>query len=493
MNILNLPKKTSFILILILVVFFLKGVLLSSSFGIFGGQDEARHYNTIQHLAEPDGIVRNQQKPDIQDRETFAQYNFSEEILGVATATGIDALKTDIFNTNKFTMSYIGENEDLINEKNWKPYNLTTPIDAAYGGIQLYHKFATIFEQLLSNQTMLVRFYVIRIISVLLGALLVWFSFLIAINIGLSEKKALLIAAIIAFQPRFSIYFSSINYDVFLIPMFTLFTLTGILMLKQGLTLKNIILFIISISIAISVKTTGYITLVPLAFLLTFLFYKKIQHQNRHIRNAFYFFTTIAFFGLIFFLTNHIPNKGTNFFEILTTIKNYIDKSLTMGRFALSSRTYWGTLGWTNSWLMDNITNLIWFIQTFSVIGLGIIFFSKTKYPKHLPEKKYLIFLIGMIIALQLGIRTADWAGYSNSGSLDIGTPGRYFLPNLAAHIILVFVGLGMLFEWLSLKFKLRAGTGEKLLDWSLIASLILMFSFSTYLIFNVIIYRFYL
>ena len=46
-------KNPTFVLILILGVFFLKGVFLATIFPIFGGQDESRHYNTIQYLAEP--------------------------------------------------------------------------------------------------------------------------------------------------------------------------------------------------------------------------------------------------------------------------------------------------------------------------------------------------------------------------------------------------------------------------------------------------------
>jgi hypothetical protein len=106
--------------------------------------------------------------------------------------------------------------------------------------------------------------------------------------------------------------------------------------------------------------------------------------------------------------------------------------------------------------------------------------FSKRKFD-YLPEKKYIIFLIGVIIALQLGIRFADWRAFSVSNRLNLGTPGRYFLPNLASHIILVFVGLGALLR------------KEKYFNLTLLFGLISMFAFFMYIIFDLVIPRTYL
>ena len=86
-----------------------------------------------------------------------------------------------------------------------------------------------------------------------------------------------------------------------------------------------------------------------------------------------------------------------------------------------------------------------------------------------------------MIVALQLGIRVADWNVFAHTGSLDLGTPGRYFLPNLASHLVLVFVGLGMLL-----------GTRERL-KIVLLCGVVLMCFFSTLVTFDLILPRFYL
>jgi hypothetical protein len=64
-----------------------------------------------------------------------------------------------------------------------------------------------------------------------------------------------------------------------------------------------------------------------------------------------------------------------------------------------------------------------------------------------------------------------------------LGTPGRYFLPNLASHILLVGAGLGALLA----SFK-----KEKYFETTLLTLLIGMFAFMMYLTFDVIILRFY-
>jgi len=70
---------------------------------------------------------------------------------------------------------------------------------------------------------------------------------------------------------------------------------------------------------------------------------------------------------------------------------------------------------------------------------------------------------------------------FMSTHALDLGTPGRYFLPTLASHVILVFAGLGMLLG----KRRYFKNT--------LIGGIILMFFFSLYLTFDVILPRFYL
>ena len=488
-------KKPSIILALILAVFFLKGVFLAILFPIFSGQDEARHYNTIQYLAEPKNAVLNTEKDprtnnnSLVDKDNFDTYNFSEEIQKVSAAANVNILRGDIFNTQIFSDNFDGQNEGAINSNDWKPYNYYSNPDIASGGYSLYHKIASQIEKFFSAQNMLVRFYLIRIFSVLLGAFAILLSYFIAKTIGFSSKHALLLAAIISFQPKFSIYFTNINYDVLLIPMFFLFTLAGAYALKKGLNWKNLLLLIFSIVVAVQTKPTGYILAVIFIALIAYLLYEKVRLKTKRLKYSIYGLSFFAFFSIVYYLYSHFLVTSLSLGETITSISDYISRTITFSKFVLPSETYWGTLSWTNSLILNNVTNLIFIIETAAIIGLGPLLFSKKlslKYPNFLPAKKYILFLIGMLAVLQFGIRTADWHVFNQIGGMkmSLGTPGRYFLPNLAAHIILVFTGIGALLAY----FK-----KEKYFDYSLITGLILMMTLMLYTIFDVMLLRFYL
>ena len=473
-------QKTKFILVLILATFFLKGVFLTAIFPIFEGQDEARHYNTIQHLLQPKSVEKNDPREITKNNKIFADYNFSEEILKAGTAAGLDSLRSADYNKIEYSDSYDGQNEAEINKHGWLPYNFWTYPDMV-SNTQFYHKVSSLIEKFFSNQSILVRFYLIRIFSVLLGTAVVLFSYLIAKAIGFSAKHSLILAAIISFQPRLSIYFTNINYDTLFVLLFIVFTYAAVLALKNGLNWKNLILLIASIALGIMTKQTTMVLLVAFAILMFFFVYKKIERMSKNVKLFSFVVFLLALGFLLVFLAKNIPSGNYEMENILSSTGKYLSKTLTLNHLTSPSESYWGALGWTNSWVVENFIKIIWAIQFFAAIGIGIFLFSKKERPDFLPEKKYIVFLLMMIALLQLGIRFADWSLFQALGRIETGLPGRYFLPNITAHIILVFVGIGAL-----VKKKI-------FFERSLLVGLVLMMALTLYLISNVIIYRYYL
>ena len=474
--------RPAFLISLLLTVFFLKGVFLATLFPMFTGQDEARHYNSVQFINEP--AIEMEEK-DIQkaktNLDTFSDYNFSEEILKSGTASGIDSIRSGLYNTADFSDRYEGKNERDIVEKRWKPYNFHAYPDVVQGS--LYHQIAAKIEGVLSNQNILVRFFSIRIFSVFLGTIAVSLAFLIARAIGFNAYVSTLFAALVAFQPKFSMYMMNINYDALLIPLFFLFTLGGVMSIKKGLNGENFSIMLLAVVLGLFTKGTAIILLVVFLGLIGFHLFKKVRNQRKLILSGGMFLAILALvsipFGERYRLTTLIPFKGS-LFETLSSLGSYLSKSLTPGHFALSSRTYWGSLGWNNDFLANHLTNIVWPIEMLAGVGVILLLFTKNK-PDFLPEKKCILFLIVMTLALQLGIRMADWSVFISTHALDLGTPGRYFLPNLATHFILLFVGIGML-------LGKRAYFKNALLG-----GVLLMFFFSFYLTLNVILPRFYL
>jgi hypothetical protein len=476
-------KKPGFVLVLILATFFLKGVFIATIFPIFSGQDETRHYNTIQYLAEPKEKTWPIQK-DVKQTGGggIAVNNFSEEIRGVGGLTDLSAYRKELFLKQMFTTSYDGKNEDIINQQIWKPYNELYPPNIADSGNSFYHLMVSYIEKIFSHKSILFRFFIERIFSVILGTLGILFVYLIVKNIGFESKNSLIMTAIISFQPKISTYFTNISYDALLIPLFFLFTLGGVLSIKNGINWKNVSLMLIAAILGPLTKGTGIILLGSFILLMVFHSYNFYKNTSDKKRVKKYFLVSLALvilaiiiFFKIYSLSTILPSSG----DTKKSVADYLSTSLTVGRLGLSSRTYWGALDWTANDHLGAIINTIWVIEIISAIGLVWFFFSKKK-PEYLPEKKYVIFLIAMVVALQLGIRYYDCKIFMERGSLDLGTPGRYFLPNIAAHIALVFTGLGMLLR------------KEKYFRASLIISFLLVFSYCLYMIFDVVMPRFY-
>ncbi|MFA6159622.1 MAG: phospholipid carrier-dependent glycosyltransferase [Parcubacteria group bacterium] len=478
-------KKSHFLLFLILAIFFLKGLALLTVIPIFNGYDEARHYNTIQYLAES----KEKNWPTIEKGKTnegdlVQRFNYSEEIKKTAEKIrcvgGED--KCNLYENNLFIQGSYGQNEKEINSRPWKQYNDEYPVNIASSGKSLYHKLGAIIEKLLSEKSILTRFYTLRIFSVLFGTITILIFYLILRNIGFSKKHNLILTAIISFQPHFSFYYTYINYDCLLILFFATFVLGAILSLKNGINWKNLTLMIASIFFGIWVKGTAYILLAVFVFLISFLTYKKLSKKT-NVRAVYwlYFFLAISFFIITVTLERYLPLIG-NFNEIAGSFFRYFMKNADFGLILLSSKTYWGTLPFGN-WISDNLINIIWLIQFISIIGLFLFIFSKKK-PEFLPEKKYVIFFILMILALQAGIRLADWQYFVQNGKLELQTPGRYFFPNIALHITLVFIDLGMISKTLK---------KENYFDFILSSGLVLMFILFMHNLFNLLLLDFYL
>jgi hypothetical protein len=171
-------------------------------------------------------------------------------------------------------------------------------------------------------------------------------------------------------------------------------------------------------------------------------------------------------------------NKKSHFTTISKSVESYSAEAI--GDFEMYSLTYWGNFGWINAPISTNILRFIWLIEIICAIGL-VIFLVRKKNPEFLPSKTVVVALIVIFVALQFGVRFADWAAFNNRGIIIYGTSGRYFMPALFAHLILLIVGAG---AW---------AKREALFSLILKIALVAMVSLFFYSMFSVIIPRYYL
>ena len=398
--------------------------------------------------------------------------------------TDLNIPRQEFFAKNSFTLSAVGENEIQIDSLKGLSYNQTYPPDILRSQ-NFYHRLVLPLEKFFAQENIFVRFYLIRIFSVLLGTLIIFLFYQIIKSAGFSIKNSLLLTSLAVFQPKFSTYLSNINYDALLILAFALFTLAGIWVLKNGFGWKNGSLLLSALALGLLAKGTSIALLLMLLFLIAYQIYKIYQKTADKKKALIYIFTLLFLLILVLWLFSAKYNifsllpiqENLSLKENILSFKDYVFKTSSI---ISVSKNYWGDLGWTRDNIDKYLIYIIWLAEFLAVFGLGWLFFSKKKLD-FLPEKKYLFFSILMIFVLQFSIRLYDWRVLNDLGEILLGTPGRYFLPNLAAHLILVATGLGYLLRQ------------EKYLEKVLTAGLILMFFFAFYQIFNVILPRFYL
>ncbi|MBP9751312.1 MAG: DUF2142 domain-containing protein [Candidatus Moranbacteria bacterium] len=218
----------------------------------------------------------------------------------------------------------------------------------------------------------------------------------------------------------------------------------------------------------------------------------------------------------------------------LESIGKYLDKTMRQGEFRDTLLSYWGNFGWLDTPIPEWILSVINWIEIVGFVAVlmyllapvlkkmdwiaAVAVLPRNDKVGRVPERKYLVFFLGMIISLQFAIRFYDWRVFDATGQVLIGQPGRYFLPNLIGHLVLVVVGVGIAVSWVRgivipslsrnlgiLRYAqndkigtgffatLRMTDGEKTFEMILKILALAMILLQLYAIVNVIIPRYYL
>lgn len=448
--------KSHKLLLILLFVFLVKQLLMVAVFPIFQAPDEPAHYSTIQYKAESKKDVlplitqyENRQKT-ASNNAMLSTYDFSEEILNTMALTETNKVafhssKTQIFANG----SSDGQFENEIKNNNWGRY-IPYKKPAIVAGVPGYYFLPTIIEKYLAQSDIFTRFFTERIFSVILGLFIVLFVYLSARKIGWDEKISFLLATLVAFQPMFSQSAAIINYDILLIFTFAFFAYGAISSLRDGLNWKNGLIMLLSAALGILTKSPAVVLWAALVILAIYFARKHFKVSNRvfilSLLNLFLLSLTLlnVFFPENYFVQMVIlGNENSKFSSVFESISKYI--SATLDRWDWSGLSYWGNFGWLDTSISSWIVSLAHFVEIAAILGLVAHFAFSKRIPEFLPQKKFVIFLLGFFLALQSAIRFADWSFFNSNGKVVIGTYGRYFLPVIGAQFALVAIGLGML------------------------------------------------
>jgi len=481
--------------VVILFAFFLRGIFLVNVFPIFVGQDESRHYNTTQFLANSQ-VLDCRSENISQVKSDLSTYRYSEEIRELARVAQNSQTRGSYYDKVIFNKGLDGLGEVDFKSKKHSFKQESCPPDLAvnflgWGGFSLYHWLAGGVEKFLSGKNLFVRYDFLRIFSVFLGVITLVLAYYIFKTVSFSTKESLLLTAIISFQPKLSIYFTNINYDVLLMPLWTGFIFLGLLILKNGWTLFRGVVIFLLFCLAVMTKATAFSLLGLLLFLLGKTIYFKFKtHFSGKRFFGIILLVAVFLIVLLYWFLGKLGLLAMFELKMFGSLGEYLSKSLP--KIYGSSRDYWGVTSWSQNNLTLWYVRIIWLVELLAGMGLIFSFVGHRFFPgwqkKNVFNVKYFWFVFLALFSLQFGIRVADWKIFSLTGKLNLGTPGRYWFPNIIPHFILVGWGLKSLvnFIW---REELRRGYFALILS----LFLVLMICYWFYEVWDIIIPRYYL
>lgn len=503
MKILPIFATQNGLLAILFSLFVLKGLFFALLIPPFQNPDEQVHYGTVQHWAEPDTIGEPQKNESPINTADIRTSGLPEEIRETAFALRFDEIKFQNQNTQNFDDQ---DAENRIKNNTWQHFVATKP-SMISGTWSWYYLVSAWIEQQFVHADIFTRILVTKTFSILLGTIIVLLAYLTFRKIHFSHFTSLLLTTLLAFQPMLGVTAAQINIDIAIVFSFSLFIFTGVWILRDGVSWKNSLVLILSALLGFFAKGPGIVliaALIPLLSYAIWIHFGETIRTHIHSRgislrsfilSSLFVFTLISIILLSLVPTSYLTSithasAPSKFDSPLTSLSAYLDKTIDIDAFRWSAVSYWGNFGWLDTRIGDSIFNAIWTIEIIGLIGilLYLVPWHPKKFPllftgtrDFLPEKKYLLFLLLLSLALQGAIRFYDWRVFDATIKILIGTPGRYFLPNIIAHFTLLVTGLG---------FFCRSRVQFQWLLKSLLVGIVLL---NFYALFTVILPRYYL
>jgi 4-amino-4-deoxy-L-arabinose transferase-like glycosyltransferase len=510
-----MPRSSIVVLSLlsITLAFFLKGLVFVSLIPMHQGSDEYAHYATVQYHAEPvdKPWEKSQSSEKPSSSKEIGKYHYSDEIRAFALLTESIGFSGKPYDTQILSEDSVRDIEARFRNHEFLPYITVYPPDIV-GQTILYHLISSRIEKALDTAPVFERYAAVRSIAIVYGIIAVLCAYFIALWSGLRREHALLLSGIVAFHPQFTATTAIINYDPLLIAATSVAIASAASILRHRLNFWNTLGILSATAAAFFTKGVGGV----LFFFTAGVLFWGVRERVPWLKKQALWklgIAAIVLFGIVFALSpkqytsilTSIPAVNKEGDHLWPHVLDYLDDGVfDSGKFERTSDTYWGTFGWLDTTLHGSVMSALRFIQYVGFFGTLIFFLVSlgrtlslptkrvtqkvkawtrgyfTEVRSYLPEAKYAWLFLFSIALLQAAIRFYDWYGRYTIGE-GVGTPGRYFLPNIIPHFMLLVIGFGML-----VKTEWAFGLILRIL-------LVLMVFLNLYSVFWIIIPRYYL
>ncbi len=454
-----METKINRIIFLIILVTFFKGLVWAAVVPIWHTPDEQAHFAEIEFMAEKRRLPTHILNPQRVEKDLSREILMAEQLLGT---------ERDEAGINKFTYhpeynlpyenGQIGKYEREINNfpQSWRGEMVK---NEATNYPPLYYLSGSIPYLLFYSSDLFTRVFVVRVLSVLLIVLTVYFSFKIGREIFSDDfLMQISIPILVSFQPMFTFVGSGANSDNLINLLFTIFIYQGLRVIKKGFSPSTSGMMGIIIGLGLLTKPQFFI---PIPIALSLFFWETRKKQWGTLFKNFLLFTLsfLAFGGWwvirLSFLTGNpttVNLGGFNNSLATFSIFEYV-KTAFIRTIRETLPWYWGVFKWLGLTLPRLANQILMRITLLAAVGLlwGGIRMLKNKKFGHI--EKSMIFLLLVNLVYIGSIYLFDFY-FIRSHGFSIGMQGRYFLPLISTQMIFLSWGIINLFpkKWLNLR-----------------------------------------
>lgn len=430
-------KKHRYLLTLFITIFVI-GVVWIVLVPIFHTPDEQSHFGQVAFMVEK------RRAPNSLDT-----YDLSEEIYISEKLLDTDR---DKLGNNKFTFhpqyrleyseGIIGKYEANISDLAKTDAKKTFVHSESTRYPVLYYIPATIIYKFFYNQDIFTRIFFIRIWSLLLFLGTVYSTYKLGEHIRPKEKLfSYILAILVGFQPMMMFVNIGVSSDSLGNLLFTLFLLSGVRIITQGVSPKNIAFLVMATILSIYTKPQ-FIIVLPIIFLLFLISgFQQIKNKKYFILSAFGILTFILFIlyqlrggpsSIIIVFQNKLNLTNLAKFTFTYTLPHTIKEVMPW---------YWGIYDWLGITYSRSVHRIINRIVLLSLIGCLLSIKSILSYNFwRKKENQALLFLFTSAFLFFIAISFYDWLSWYSSG-FQLGVQGRYFFPVISIHMIILLLG----------------------------------------------------
>jgi len=409
------------------------GIILAWSFitPLFEFPDEQAHIGTVSYLSQ------NRSMPGGGKLDLSQEMLESQLIMG----TFRDGLGNNKYTYHpeyhpEYSSSLNGPSENRFYELNNHDSRTTYVGSEAAKYPPLYYAFLTIVDKLISRGTLIDRVFAMRVLSVMLIPLIAltgyWYG-----KIMFGKKiYGITLASLIVLQPMFSFVSAGVNSDNLHNVLSSLILLLGLLLIKNGLSLKLALSSVIVLLLDVYTKPQAFINVLILA--LAFLISSILRKQYKSLIFLILSVMVIAILGW---------NQLSPYLGLLTLDNTHNITFAEYLRFSVGKLIgqnvvwYWGVFKWLGVVLPPIYWQVANRLVLLSVIGLAIYFYKYYRGAKTRAQLPYALFSLLSSIAYALAIFWYDYQHFKLNG-YSLGIQARYFFPTLLSHLSLLLLGI---------------------------------------------------